>query len=137
VGQRGNEFILASILLAQLMVQPSQVQLIELLCGDIHRHAVEMGGSAIGSVIGATERANPLDLPCRRVDGAVDDVVGRSGADRCVDRISSQGTVLFVNPRVEVVDRDAISRGEKEVLLHPIVPLEVIERQVAVPETDA
>ena len=137
VRQRRDEFILAAILLAQLVIELRQAQLVELLGGHINGHAVEMGRGAVGGVVGAAERADPLDFAGLRMHGAVDDVVRCAAADRHADCLTCRLAVLGVHPRVKIVDADAVRGRKEEVLFDAVVPLEIIERQVAIPETDA
>jgi len=118
------------------MVEHRNALLIELLCGNIDRHSVEVRRSAVVRIIGAAERAYPFNRSGVRMHGAVNDVIRSSIADRCVDRVPSRGTVLLVNSCIEIFDGDSLRRREKEVLLDPLVPFELSERQVAVPETD-
>src|SRR6185369_3266930 len=92
---------------------------------------------AVAGVVGSTERANPLDRFRSRIHGAVYNVKGPMIANRGVYRVLGGNAVLFMNPRKEIVDRDAGGRRKKEVFLDPIVPLKLFEWQVAVPKADA
>src|SRR4249919_1132086 len=92
---------------------------------------------AVSRVVRAAERAYPFDLSGGPMHGAVDDVIRGLVMDRCVDRVSSRGAIVFVHACVEVSDHDSVGRRKEEVFLDAFVPLEFIERQVGVPETNA
>ncbi len=69
---------------------------------------------AVARIIGSAERAYPFNRSRSGMHGAVNDVVRSSIADRCVNRVPRRGTILFVNPSIEVIDRDPGARREKK-----------------------
>jgi hypothetical protein len=123
VRERREELVLAAVLLAEL--------------GDIDGHAVEVRGRAVGCIGGAAERADVLHGVARRIARSIHDIVGRALRDRCLDGGARSLAVLGMHALVERLDRDVRIGRQPEVRLRSLVPEEIRERQIAIPEPDA
>ena len=134
MGQRGQEFVLSAILFAQLMIEARQLLLIELLRGHIDRHPVEICRRAVARIIGTAERAYPLMAPVVGCGGAIDGVIGGASARPTYQWPSRVAAPVFLGSPLEVLNLDPSRRLEEKVLLDPVVPLQLGERQIAVPE---
>ena len=111
-----------------------------LLGRDVDGDAVEADGPTVVIVRRVPDRAHPAFLAgCGRLragNGPVLDIVRRFGGDRVPDRVPRTLSVVGVEPIVEGLDGDDGIGRQPEMPLDRRVPLEHVERQVAIPEPD-